>query len=325
MIKKVEISHKTVVFVALFIGSLWLLFLIRDIILELFLALLVMTVLNPYVTSLTRKNIPRMISVLISYVVLFLIVGFSVAAIIPSVIDQTASFINNLPRFMDNIGLPSFISEQIIQQTLTELGSLPAQIGKVIASLFSNVLGVVTVLVFAFYLLSERDLLDNQLSSIFGSNRQKEIERMLKIIEEKLGGWARAELLLMFVVGLANYLGLKLLGIPFALPLSVLAGLFEIIPYAGPILAAIPAILIGFGLSPMIGLAVAALAFLIQQLENYALVPGIMKKSAGVNPIITLIILAIGFRIGGVVGLIISVPIYISTKVILTERLLVKE
>lgn len=325
MVKKVEISHKTVIFTVAFLGCLWLLFLIKDIILELFLALLVMAILNPYVTKLTKKNIPRMASVLISYVIVFLIVGFSVASIIPPLVDQTTSFINNLPRFMDNIGLPSFVSDQIIQQSLTELGSLPAQLGKVISSLFSNVLGVVTVLVFAFYLLSERDLLDEQLGSIFGAKKQREIEQTLAKVEDKLGNWARAELLLMFVVGLTNYLGLRLLGIPFALPLAILAGIFEIIPYAGPILAAIPAVLIGFGLSPVIGLAVAALAFLIQQLENYALVPGIMKKSTGVSPIITLIALAIGFRIAGVIGLIISVPIYISAKVILRENLLSKE
>ena len=119
----------------------------------------------------------------------------------------------------------------------------------------------------------------------------------------------------MVVIGITNYVGLRLLGIPFSLPLSILAGVLEIVPYVGPILAAIPAVLIGFGISPVIGWAVAAMAFLIQQLENYVLVPKIMQKSTGVNPIITLLVLAIGFRLAGLVGLLISIPVFITIQV----------
>jgi predicted PurR-regulated permease PerM len=126
----------------------------------------------------------------------------------------------------------------------------------------------------------------------------------------------------MFVVGLANYIGLRLLGIPFALPLAILAGLLEIVPYIGPILAAVPAVLIGLGISPIIGVAAASLAFLIQQLENYLFVPKIMQKSAGVNPIVTLFSLAVGLEVAGIVGLLISVPVYITVKVLAGEYLL---
>ena len=86
------------------------------------------------------------------------------------------------------------------------------------------------------------------------------------------------------------------------------------VPYVGPILAAFPATLIGFGISPVIGWAVAAMAFLVQQLENYVLVPKIMQKQTGINPIITLLVLAIGARLAGLLGLFISVPVYITVQ-----------
>ena len=147
------------------------------------------------------------------------------------------------------------------------------------------------------------------------------VSRIVDSVEKKLGSWARGQFTLMFVVGFMTYLGLRLLEIPFALPLSILAGLFEIVPYLGPIIAAIPSILIGLGISTISGLAVAALVFLVQQFENYIFVPKIMQKSTGVNPVITLLSLAIGFKLAGFVGLLISVPIFVTLQIVLKEYL----
>ena len=123
-------------------------------------------------------------------------------------------------------------------------------------------------------------------------------------------------LLLIFMVGFSTYIGLRLLGVPYALPLSILAGLLEIVPYVGPIIAAIPAVIIGFGTSPVIGVATTALAFLIQQIENYIFVPNIMQRSVGLSSLIVLLSLAIGFRLFGVVGAIISIPAVLTIQVL---------
>jgi predicted PurR-regulated permease PerM len=163
-------------------------------------------------------------------------------------------------------------------------------------------LGILSVLIFAFYLLLARDKLDDQLLHIFGEKNKTKFGKTLDLLEKKLGGWARGELALMFLVGSLNFIGLTLLRIPFALPLSLLAGSLEIIPSIGPVVAAIPAIVIGFGISPYMGFAVVALAFLIQQVENYVFVPKVMEKSVGVSPVITLLALAIGFKLVGVIG-----------------------
>jgi predicted PurR-regulated permease PerM len=112
------------------------------------------------------------------------------------------------------------------------------------------------------------------------------------------------------------------MGIPYALPLAILAGVLEIIPLLGPIISAVPIALIGFGISPVIGFAVIALSFSVQQIENYLLVPKIMEKSVGVSPIITLLALAIGARFAGVVGAIISIPTVIMLQVLAKEYLI---
>ncbi|MFZ5932934.1 MAG: AI-2E family transporter [Patescibacteria group bacterium] len=320
MPRKIEISHRTIIFTVLFLLFLWFIYLIREIILQFFVALLVMTILDPLVTRLSKWKIPRGLSILFSYILVFAIFGIAIAGIVPALVSESTSFANNLPRYLAGLGIGGALSEQITGQLISQLGNLPGQIVRVSISFFSNLLSVFTVLFFAFYLLLARNKLDEQLGFFFGEDNKRSVGRLVDKLETRLGGWARGELALMALVGLSSYVGLTILGIPFALPLAILAGLFEVIPYLGPILAGIPAVVIGLSISPLMGLAVLALYFLVQQVENYVFVPKVMEKSVGVNPIITLLALAIGFRIAGVVGVVISVPVVITLQVLLQEE-----
>ena len=159
----------------------------------------------------------RSASVLIAYLVLFSIIAFAVAGIVPSLFEQTSSFISNLPRFLDSLGISSFVSEQLIQQTVSRIGELPAKLVNTTFSLFSNFLGVVAVLVFAFYLLSEREDLKRQI--VYWIGEKKMLEKHFNKVKLSLEDGQTS---LMFAVGFANYVGLRLLGIPFSLPLAIL-------------------------------------------------------------------------------------------------------
>ena len=123
----------------------------------------------------------------------------------------------------------------------------------------------------------------------------------------------------MTIIGVLTYLGLIALGIPYALPLAIFAGILEIVPGIGPIVSSIPAILLGFTVSPVMAAAVAALYFLIQQLENNLIVPNIMRRVAGVNPLVTMVSIAIGLKLAGVLGAILAVPIVILFHVAAIE------
>ena len=129
----------------------------------------------------------------------------------------------------------------------------------------------------------------------------------------------------MVIVGIATYVGLTVIGVPFAVPLALLAGILEIIPNIGPTLAVIPSVIVGFSVTPLTGMAAAALGILIQQTENYALVPKVMQKSAGMSPIITLLSLVIGLKVAGVMGALLSVPIVITSQVFLEELVFNKQ
>jgi len=319
MPRKVEISHKTIIFAVLFLLSLGFIYFIRDILLELFVALLLMTILEPVVFRLTKFRIPRAISVLVSYLVFLGIFGGVIALIIPPLIDQTTNFANYLPSYLSHLGITPVVSSEILKQVFTAVGSIPEKFLMFSVSLLSNIVSIFTVLAFTFYLLLSRGKLDEQLSFFFGDGQKEKISRIIYALEKRLGGWARGELTLMVTVGVLNFIALTILKVPFALPIAILSGILEIIPYLGPVIGAIPGIIIGFGISPLTGAGVAAAAFLIQELESYVFVPKIMEKSVGVSPIITIIALSIGGRIAGIVGIIISVPVVITAHVLIKE------
>ncbi|MFC1625986.1 AI-2E family transporter [Patescibacteria group bacterium] len=321
MPRKIEISHKTIIFGVLFILFIWFVYFVRDLILSLFVALLIMAILNPLVTRLTRYKIPRVVSAFLVYVLVIGVLGLAVGSIVGPLFEQTRAFVNNLPKYLNNMGIGSFFGEQATSQLLTQVIGIPGQVFKVGVSVFSNFVLVLGSLVFAFYLLLSRGKLSSQLQSFLGKEKGEEVSKVIDKLEFRLGSWARGELLLMLTVGLATFIGLELLGIPFALPLAVLAGILELIPTLGPIIASIPIIIIGLGISPVIGLASVALVFLINQLENYFLVPKIMEKSVGVSPLATLIFLAVGAKLAGITGILLSVPVFITIEVLIKEYL----
>lgn len=317
MVRKVEISYKTIVFTAVFAVSLWFLYFIRDIVLQLFAALLLMTILNPVIKKMSKIKIPQSLSILISYILIFGVFGFAIWVLLPPLIEQTTNLANNLPKYLIESGLTKYTNGDVLKEIVSQLGAVPGQIIKAGFSLFSNIINILTVLIFAFYLLLVRDKFDKNLESIFGKETSKDVSGFINRLEFRLGGWARGQLLLMLLVGVSSYIGFILLGIPYALPLALLAGIFEIVPYLGPIVASIPAIILGFGISPFVGGAAIGLAVLIQQLENYVFVPKIMEKSTGVSPIVVLLALAIGAKIAGITGMVISIPIVIIIQTLL--------
>ena len=316
MTKKIEISYKTIIFTALFILALWFLYFIRDIIFLFFLSLLLMAVLNPSVSWLTSRRIPRVLSVIIVYLALLSGFGVAIGGVIPPLVEQSANFATSLPLYLENLGLTRYLRDEVVRELVSQLGGIPGQLLKVSFAVFSNILSILMIMVISFYLLLARGRTDSLIEELFGSERKEKVEGIFSEIESKLGSWARGEFFLMTIVGVMTFIGLFLLKVPYALPLALLSGILELVPNIGPTLSAVPAMIIGFGINPYLGLAVLGLYFLVQQIENYIIVPKVMEKSAGVNPVVTIFALAIGFRLAGVIGAIVSIPVFLVIKTI---------
>lgn len=315
--RTIEISHKTIIFTVLFLIGLWVLWQIRTVALALFIAFILATALNPPVTGLARIKIPRGFAILLIYLLLLGGIFGVTASIVPPLVDQTSVLVSKLPEYLNSFGVIG-IDQKLISEQLANIGKLPANVFQFIVSIFSNIISVFIVLVLTFYLLLEWGKLDNHLAFLFGQDSAR-AKVFLSKLERRLGGWARGELILMTIIGVMTYIGLRLLGIHFALPLAILAGLLEIVPTVGPLISAIPAVVIGFTISPVMGISVAALYFLIQQAENSFIAPKVMQKSVGIAPLVTLITLAVGAELGGIMGAILAVPILLLAQVAISE------
>lgn len=330
MPKTIEISHRTVVFAVLFLLFIWFLAQIASIIIGLFIATLLMTALNPSVDKLARARIPRPLAILFVYLLLIGVVVLALVWIIPPFVDQTTKLVNRLPflveqlgGLLENLGLAG-VDKSLLESQISQIGTIPVNLVRFTISLLSNVITVFSVLVITFYLLVERRNLDKYLLVLFGNGGEKRAKMFVDRLEARLGGWVRGELVLMLIIGILTYIGLRLLGIPFALPLAIIAGVLEIVPNIGPVISAIPAVFVALTISPVMGVATIALYFLVQQLENSIVVPKVMQKATGVNPLITILSLAIGFQLAGPLGAILAVPAVIVIHVFATEFLFSK-
>ncbi|OGL88417.1 hypothetical protein A3I42_00040 [Candidatus Uhrbacteria bacterium RIFCSPLOWO2_02_FULL_49_11] len=176
------------------------------------------------------------------------------------------------------------------------------------------------ILVLTFYMVVDEDGIMRFLQVITPENIHKDVTALTVKIQNKIGLWLRGQLILMLVIGVLTFIGLTIIGVPYALVLALVAGITEIIPYAGPVIGSIPAIFIAFTISPTMGLWTVLLYVLIQQAENHLLVPKIMQKTTGLNPIIVILAVLIGARLSGVIGALLAVPIASAIEVLIHEH-----
>lgn len=307
----IEVGHRTIIFTVLFLVFLFALWKLANILLGIFIAYLLMTAITPLVSWLERIRIPRQFSALVILFSIVLMLVSGIAALVPPVVEQTGAFLTQLPQLLSKLGVE--LNQSLIS---SQLGSIPQNIFKIISGAFSNAIAIFTILVMSFYLTLERRELSKRLTLLFGDGEQ-EIEELLMHIEMRLGGWFRGQIILCTIIGVAVYIGLIALSIPYAVPLAIIAGVLELVPNLGSTIAAIPAVIVGFTVSPLHGGAVILLYFIIQQLENNFLVPLVMQKAVGLNPLVTIIALTVGFTLGGPIGTVLSVPLVLTGQVLL--------
>jgi predicted PurR-regulated permease PerM len=246
----------------------------------------------------------------------------TIAAVVPPMVTETAKLINQIPippALAENIN--NYHLDTATLNTLAgQLDSIPKVLG-MIGSTVGFFAVLIIMIVMSFYLLKERPRLHKNLIWLFGRTQtERQAELFVDRIEHQIGGWVRGEFALMLIVGLLTYLGLLLLNVSYALPLAIMAGLLEILPSIGPTLSAIPAVIIAFlTTSPTMAVAVLALYVLVQQLENSLIVPIVMKRAVGINPLATIVLILIGLRLGGIGGAALAIPLFLSGQVIFKE------
>ena len=314
--QKVEISYKTVIFTVLFLISLVAIWQLRSLILLFFLCFIFMEGLNPLVTWLQKIKIPRIIAILIVYAVIIAAISFSLAGLIPALVEQSTNLIKALPSLSKSINIWGLNPIDFSSQ-LKLLENLPSNIASTAVSIFSNLISVFVFFVITFYLLLERKNFEKYLIQAFGQKNQSQALEIITRLEKRLGSWVSAELFLMLIIGVLSYIGYLIIGLNYALPLAIIAGLLELVPNIGPTVAAVLAGLFGLTISPITAVLAVLCGVIVQQLENNFIVPKIMKETVGINPLVTILLITSGAKLGGIIGAVIAVPVYIIVETII--------
>jgi predicted PurR-regulated permease PerM len=326
--RTVDISTGIIFRTILIILGLWFLYLIRDIIAIFFIALIMTAAIEPSIKWLTRRKIPRSFSVLIIFLVLFLILGLVVSFLIPPLVGQFKSFTQNLPAHLDKftqtfggveIYFKSYGIEFSSRSFLANLGdNLSQSGGKVFSTtvgFFTGIITMIAIMSMTFYLSVKEEGMDKILGSVTPAEHRVYVVSLAERIKEKIGKWLQGQLLLMLIIFILDFIALYFLGIPYALILAIFAGILEIIPYLGPIISAVPGVILGFLVSPLTGLLALAAYVVVQQFENHIIVPQVMKKTIGLNPVVVILALLIGAKLGGILGAILAVPLAAAISV----------
>ncbi len=313
--KRIEISYKTIIFTVLFLISLVLLWQIRSIILLLFISFIFMEALNPAVSRLEKIKIPRPLGILIIYILILATLSFTIAGIVPILVEQTAGLINSLPNMLQNVKI--FGNNAIdLSSQFKILENIPTNIAKTAIEIVTNIISGFVIFFLTFYLLLEKKNFSKYSLSIFGETGKTKFLEIIDALESRLGHWVNAEFFLMTIIGICSYFAYLLLGLKYTVPLAIFAGILEAVPTLGPILATVVAAIVGFTISPLTGVLTIAAGTIIQQLENNIIVPKIMKQTVGLNPLITILLIATGAQLAGITGALLAVPLYLIIETI---------
>ncbi len=300
-----------------------ILYYLRDLAAVVLFSVVIASGIEPAVLFLAKRKIPRVFSVILVYLALFSSLGAIIYIFVPPLFKDLSDFVASAPIYLDQTfgpqgigkifpGLPVFISKPLLEVATTmkiAVQNFTNGSFTTITEAFGGVVSFALMVVFSFYLAVQEKGVENFLRVVTPSQHEKYILDLWRRSRDKIGIWAKGQLLLGLLVGVLTFLGLLILKVDYPLPLAILAGLLELIPLFGPVLAAIPAIAIALLQSPVLAIYTFLLYVIIQQFENHLIYPLVVRRVIGVSPMIVILALVIGGRLGGFFGLLLAVPV----------------
>ena len=316
-----EISVGTVLKIAAVVIALVLLYLTREILVILFLAVIIASAVSLFAGTLERYRVPRLIGVLSIYLTGIGFFGLVLYFIIPPIVDEIKQLAVVLPDYYEVAARQIFKTTRGIspdyaknaQEMLLNLGEkikeFTSGVFSIVSALFGGAISFMAIIAISFYLSIQKKGVEDFLRLITPRDREEYAIDVWTRVEKKLGRWLQGQIVLALIMGAMVFVGLTLVGVPYALLLGVIAGILEIVPIAGPILSALVGVSMAVLISPFLAFLTLIFYIIAQQVENHILVPILMKKATGLNPVVVIVALLVGAKLGGVLGMLVAVPL----------------
>ncbi|ASS74737.1 AI-2E family transporter [Tumebacillus algifaecis] len=293
--------------------------------------------LNPLVARLHARGVPRGASILIIYIVFFVVITVLLVNAIPMFIDQLRELSERLPQLIQGVDwwmdmfnedkkrLPDAVRKAVDSNLSTLEAKVTALITKTLESAGNTIesaVGWFVVPFLVFYMLKDLKVMEKTVITFFPRQKRQEIIRLLRSIDEALGNYIRGQLLVAVAVGSLAYIGYLIIGMPYGIILALIVAVTNIIPYVGPFFGAAPALLLAFTVSPLMALKVLIVNLVIQQLEGNLIGPYLIGRTLKLHPMLIIFALLLGGEMFGIIGLIMAIPVVAVGKVILQHVVL---
>ena len=303
------------------------------------LALLFGTILERPVQFFQERRFPRPAAILAVYVIILGGLALLLVAIVPGIADQASEFSDNAPSQLRELrddwqssgnGLLSGPGVGVLDRAIETLeGDEEVTVSQdavdraipVLTSLTGGVVSALTLLVMTFYYLLEKRLLRGLILESLTPRFRVRVDSLWTEVENKVGGWMRGQLTLCLIIGTIATVSYGIIGLDFWPLLGLWAGLTEIIPIIGPWIGGVPAVLIALTMSWELAIITTLIIVGMQSLENWVLVPRVMRGAVGLTPLTVFVAILAGTQLMGVVGAVLAIPIAATIQVILTDFL----
>jgi predicted PurR-regulated permease PerM len=328
----IDITYASILRFFLVSFALFFLYYIKDVIFIILVAVLLALIMEPAVDKMQKESkVPRVLGTSILFLSMFFLFGIIIYSVTPILAKEVGQLAINLPAYASKLNLEYFANnKQNLGMFSTNFQGLLDSISSYLASatgslidsalgIFGGIFSIILILVIAFYLVIENNGIEKFVRASIPEEMQVQFLRIVRKIENKMGRWFIGQLTLGLIVGILSFIGLYAIGVPYALALALVAGTFELIPYIGPALSAIPAVLIALTVSSGSAFLVVILYFFIQEFENHLIVPKVMEKSVGLHPVITIFAALIGGQLAGIPGIILAVPIATIVSILVED------
>lgn len=339
---------KSTLVILFLLGGAYLLGEIADILVVFFVSFLLAAAMEPAINWMEQKKIPRGISVILFYIVVFTILAFVLSSLLPILAQQVSDLATRIKDLIQNISqlpadklpfgdrinrsLGQFLASVNIDELVGQLESnlqvfaqqlfaLGGNIWELIKVISNGLINTVLVLILAFFMTVEKHAIENFILSLFPMKHAEYVADRIVMMKKKIGYWLRGMLIMMLSIGVSIYVGLVLLGVDYAAILAILAGILEVVPIIGPPLSLLFAIPIVANQSSWLLLWVIILYLFVQQIEGHILVPIVMKRVIGLSSIAVIFALLVGAKFLGVLGIILSIPVATMISIFLEDYL----
>ncbi|WP_028596043.1 AI-2E family transporter [Paenibacillus assamensis] len=296
-----------------------------------FLAMIIAYVLNPIVSLLNDRKVPRTIAVLLIYAVFVFSVTIILMNAIPMLLTQLEELNQQMPqlnakaeRFMNGLSQSSLMPPTLRTGMNEWMFMLEQRMSKGITHFIDNIGATINMLFVAlivpfliFYILKDFDVFERTVVAYVPRSHRKHFVMMFKDIDAALGSYIRGQFLVCVIIGVLAYIGYWLIGMPYALLLALMVAIFNIIPYLGPYFGAAPALIVASTISFKMMLMVILVNTACQILEGNVISPQVVGRTLHMHPLSIIFALLVGGEIAGVVGLILAVPFFAALKVVL--------